>query len=250
MNSTHPKPSRRKTWIAATLAAGAIVAVSPARRALACWFDPIIFDPQAMVQHVEQVAQLGQQIAAAAEQIQNQLKDLARLNGNVAPDDPETIAGLQGQFDSSLYSTADPAGQFDQRYPTDMSGATWAQFHSDESTWTSDQRQSLVENRQVENQVYQDMDATSQQVTAIVEASNSAPGETAAIQAHDDLLALASGELAKLQALKIARSRLETENLARQQSEAAYAADQKQLVRGDWSDPAPPAEGVVDAFQN
>jgi P-type conjugative transfer protein TrbJ len=250
MKSIHQKWSRRKTWIATTLVTGAIVAISPARRALACWFDPIIFDPSAMVEHVEQVAQLGQQIAAVAQQIQNQFKDLAHLSGDVAPNDPATIAGIQQQFEAGLYTATDPTSQLDQRYPTDMSNATWAQYHSDESTWAGDERQSLVENRQIQNQVYQDMDTTRQQVEAIVEASNSAPGETAVIQAHNDLLALTSGEVAKLQALKVARSRLATERLARQQSEAAYAATQQQDVRGDWNNPAPPTQGVVDAFQN
>ncbi len=37
------------------------------------------------------------------------------------------------------------------------------------------------------------MDTTTRQVQGIVDASNSAAGETAAIQAHNDLLAAASG---------------------------------------------------------
>ena len=130
---------------------------------------------------------------------------------------------MEGQLDSSLYSTANPASQLDTRYPADMSNATWAQYQSDESTWTDNQRQALVENRQLQNQVYQDMDTTTQQVQDIVDASNSASGETSAIQAHNDLLAVASGELAKLQSLKLARSRLKTEKLAQQQSELSYS---------------------------
>jgi P-type conjugative transfer protein TrbJ len=108
----------------------------------------------------------------------------------------------------------------------------------------------VVENRQLENQVYRDMDTTRQQVQAIVEASNSAPGETAAIQAHNDLLAVASGELAKLQALKAAHARLNTERQARQQSELSYATAEEGRVRADWSNPTPPSQTVVDPFQN
>ncbi|HTW63554.1 MAG TPA: hypothetical protein VME17_03015, partial [Bryobacteraceae bacterium] len=136
------------------------------------------------------------------------------------------------------------------RYPADMSNATWAQYQSDESTWTDNQRQSLVENRQLENQVYQDMDTTTQQVQDIVDASNSASGETSAVQAHNDLLAVASGELAKLQSLRVARSRLKTEQLAQQQSESSFAEAERQRVRTGWDNPAPPTETVVDPFQN
>ena len=108
----------------------------------------------------------------------------------------------------------------------------------------------MIENRQVQNKVGQDMDATRQQVRQVVGASNAAPGETAAAQAHDDLLAIASGELSKLQALRVARSRLRTERLAREESESAYAAAEKSLVRSGWSSPAPPSGTVADPFQN
>jgi len=171
------------------------MAFGPVRRAAACWYDPIIFDPQALVQNVQKVVQLVQQVEFAAQQVQNQLHELAHLTKGVATDVPAVVAGIQGQLDASLYSTASPAGQLDARFPADMSNVTWNQFQSDAATWTANQRQALAENRQLENQVYRDMDTTRQQVQGIVEASNAAPGETATVQAHNDLMAIASGEL-------------------------------------------------------
>jgi type IV secretion system protein TrbJ len=242
-----PKRCRRRTAVILALAAGAAVAIFPVRRAAA--YD-IILDPLALVEHIEQVVQLVAQVESEAQQIANQLKELEHLGSDVAPNDPAMVAGLQGQFDASLYNTSSPASQLNARFPADMSGVTWTQYQSDESTWTADQNQALAENRQVENQVYRDMDTTRQQVQGIVDASNSASGETAAIQAHNDLLAVASGELAKLQALKAARSRLRTERLARQQSEAAYAGAEQGRVRAGWANPAPPTQTVVDPFQD
>ena len=232
------------------LAACGAMALGPVRRAAACWYDPIIFDPSALVEHVQQVVQLGEQISAAIRQVENQALELAHLNPNVAPNDPAIVAGVRGQLDASLYNTATPGNQLDPRYPANMGNATWAQYQSDQSTWTSNERQALVENRQLQNQVYRDMDSTRQRVQRIVEASNSASGETSAIQAHNDLMAVASGELAKLQALKAARSRLKTEKLAREQSERSYAAAEQGRVRADWGNPAPPAGSVADPFQN
>jgi P-type conjugative transfer protein TrbJ len=240
---------RRKRLAALLIAAGALAVLLPARRADAFLFD-IVLDPIALVENILKVVDIGEQIDAVVQQVENEVKQLEHLGTNVAPDVSGIIAGVEGQLESSLYSTPSPANQLDTRYPADMSSATWAQCQSDESTWTDNQRQALVENRQLQNQIYQDMDTTTQQVKTIVDASNSASGETSAIQAHNDLLAVASGELAKLQSLKLARYRLRTEQLAQQQSEASYAEAERQRVRSDWGNPAPPTQTVVDPFQN
>lgn len=235
--------------MAAFLITGAAMVFVPARRADAFLFD-IVLDPANLVEHVLQVVDLGEQIDAVVQEVENQVKELEHLNLNAVPNIAGIVSGVEGQLESSLYSTPNPASQLDTRYPADMSNATWAQYQSDESTWTDNQRQALVENRQLQNQVYQDMDTTTQQVQDIVDASNSASGETSAIQAHNDLLAVVSGEMAKLQSLKLARSRLKTEKLAQQQSELSYAEAERQRVRSGWDNPAPPTETVADPFQN
>lgn len=244
----HP-PRRLKLSVAAFLASGAALVFLPARRADAFLFD-IVLDPVALVENVLKVVDLGEQIDAVVQQVENEVKELEHLNLSVVPNIAGVVSGVEGQLNSSLYGAANPASQLDTRYPANMSNATWAQYQSDESTWTDNQRQSPVENRQIQNQVYQDMNTTTQQVQDIVDASNSASGETSAVQAHNDLLAVASGELAKLQSLRVARSRLKTEQLAQRQSESSYAESERQRVRTGWDNPAPPTETVVDPFQN
>jgi P-type conjugative transfer protein TrbJ len=231
------------------LVTGAAMVLVPARRADAFLFD-IVLDPVALVENILKVVDIGEQIDAVVQQVENEVKELEHLNLNSVPNIAGIVSGVEGQLESSLYSTLSPASQLDSRYPADMSNATWTQYQSDQSTWTDNQRQALTENRQVQNQIYQDMDTTTQQVQDIVDASNSASGETSAIQAHNDLLAVASGELAKLQSLKLARSRLRTEQLAEQQSQASYAEAERQRVRSGWDNPAPPTQTVVDPFQN
>jgi P-type conjugative transfer protein TrbJ len=244
----HPLRHRR-LLVAVFLVTGAAMVFVPARRADAFLFD-IVLDPVNLVEHVLQVVDLGEQIDAVVQEVENQVKELEHLNLSAVPNIAGIVSGVEGQLESSLYSTPNPASQLDARYPADMSNATWAHYQSDESTWTDNQRQALVENRQLQNQVYQDMDTTTQQVQDIVDASNSASGETSAVQAHNDLLAVASGELAKLQSLKLARSRLKTEKLAQQQSELSYSEAERQRVRSGWDNPAPPTETVADPFQN
>jgi P-type conjugative transfer protein TrbJ len=244
----HPLRHRR-LLVAVFLVTGAAMVFVPARRADAFLFD-IVLDPVNLVEHVLQVVDLGEQIDAVVQEVENQVKELEHLNLSAVPNIAGIVSGVEGQLESSLYSTPNPASQLDTRYPADMSNANWAQYQSDQSTWTDNQRQALVENRQLQNQVYQDMDTTTQQVQDIVDASNSASGETSAIQAHNDLLAVASGEMAKLQSLKLARSRLKTEKLAQQQSELSYAEAERQRVRSGWDNPAPPTQTVADPFQN
>jgi P-type conjugative transfer protein TrbJ len=231
------------------LATGAAMVLFPARRADAFLFD-IVLDPVVLVENILKVVDIGEQICAVVQQVENEVKELEHLNLSDVPNIARIVSGVEGKLESSLYSTSSPATQLDSRYPADMSHVTWAQYQPDQSTWTDNQRQALAENRQVQNQIYQDMDTTTQQVKAIVDASNSASGETSAIQAHNDLLAVASGELAKLQSLKLARSRLRTEKLAQQQSEASYGEAERQRVRSDWDNPAPPTQTVTDPFQN
>jgi P-type conjugative transfer protein TrbJ len=247
-NYQRSKSRYRKAAAVLALGVGAAVTLAPVRRAAACWFNPIIFDPSAMAEHVEEVNQLGQQIDLAIQQVAIQTLQLAHLSGNVAPSEPTMVSGLEGQLEASLYQTSSPANQLNMRYSADMSSASWQDFQSDEATWISDERQSLVENRQLQNQVYRDMPTAQQQVQRIVEASNAAPGETAALQAHNDLLAVASGELAKLQTLKMTRSRLHTEQAAREQSEQSFAAAEQGRVRSNWSNPAPSSESLSDPF--
>ncbi len=238
-----------KRLAAIFIAAGALAVLLPSRRANAFLFD-IVLDPVALVENVLKVVDIGEQIDAVVQQVENEVKELEHLNLSDVPNIAGIVSSVEGKLESSLYSTSSPASQLDSRYPADMSNTTWTQYQSDQSTWTDNQRQALVENRQVQNQIYQDMDTTTQQVKGIVDASNSASGETSAIQAHNDLLAVLSGELAKLESLKLARSRPKTEKLAQEQSEASYADAERQRVRSDWDNPAPPTQTVVDPFQN
>jgi P-type conjugative transfer protein TrbJ len=250
-NSAPPnyRQFRRKRVAVLAVMVGAVLVLGPARRADAFLFD-IVLDLTALVEHIVQVVQVAQQVESAVQEVKDVVLELTHLGDSVAPDVQAIVAGIEGQFDTNLYNTTSPGNQLNTRYPTDMSNATWTQYQSNESTWRDNERQAVVENRQVENQVYRDMSTTKDQVQSIVDASNSASGETAAVQAHNDLLAVESGELAKLQSLRTARSRLKTEQLARQASELNYAAAEKDRVRAGWDNPAAPTETLVDPFQN
>src|SRR5271167_2396047 len=120
---------RRKGLAVVLLATGAAVVFLPARRANAFLFD-IVLDPIALVENVLKVVDLGEQIDAVVQQVENQVKELAHLNLSVAPNIAGIVSGVEGELESSLYSTSSPASQLDTRYPADMTSATWAQYQS------------------------------------------------------------------------------------------------------------------------
>lgn len=249
MDNTLVKPRRWRHRGCVALAAGGAAVLVAGRPAQACWWDPIVFDPQALVEHVQEVAQLVQQVATAAQQVQNQVRELAHLNGGSAPDVPGTVGGARAQLDPAVYGTPQPGPQFETQFPIRVGDTSWDQYQSMRTAWTVQYRQTLVENRKAEDEVYRDMDPTRQRVSAIVEASNAAPGETAALQAHNDLMAVASSELAKLQVLRATRARAKAERSAREQSEIAFGRAERERVRAGWSAPAPPTGSLDEAFR-
>ena len=75
-NLTKPPRLRRKGLAVLLLATGAAVVFLPARRANAFLFD-IVLDPIALVENVLKVVDLGEQIDAVVQQVENQVKELA-----------------------------------------------------------------------------------------------------------------------------------------------------------------------------
>lgn len=86
------------------------------------------------------------------------------------------------------------------------------------------------------------MAPTSQRLAILVNASNGVhrgaaqlPGEMAALQAHQELLALCSGELDKLLGLRLLRARRNVTTHARQQATNAYQTGRREVLMGNWS---------------
>ena len=94
-----------------------------------------------------------------------------------------------------------------------------------------------MENRQIQNQIVAQMPATSSQVGQLVAASNSAPGATSAIQAGNQIVATLAGQLQELEALEASNQRTYAQKQAINQSQRAYADQQRAAVMRDWNNP-------------
>jgi conjugal transfer/entry exclusion protein len=68
------------------------------------------------------------------------------------------------------------------------------------------------------------------------------------MQAGNEEVATLVAQLQALQAQEITDGRAEVERDAQDQAEQAYAEQQRQAVRGDWTNPQQPSTSLVNAF--
>jgi P-type conjugative transfer protein TrbJ len=198
-----------------------------------------VIDVKAILQAEQQVSQGLTQIQRLEAQLANQAQMLQRLETNVtAP-----LAQITGQAQSILqqaqglgYGGQSIAKQFQQLYPTSMSGASFAQTQGALASWRQTTSQTLQQAMTLQNQIVSAQPTTTSAVSSAVTASQGAAGQTAAIQATNQLLAAVSTQLTQLQSLLITEARAQQVALA--QAQAAQAAGQADSQRF-WATPAP-----------
>ena len=244
-------------WRKAVIAASLGVSLMVAAPALAL-FGGIVFDPSNFVEHILAVAASVQQLARMESQLQVQEKMLANLGSNAWPNmaqsmqDTSIILQAGGRF-----SGGNPDTQMASNEPlsfgngtTNPNSTAMAELRTQ---WDQNNRASVIQNRLLENQIVSNMPADSQQIGGIVAASNSAPGMTAAIEAHNQLLANLSVQVGRIIALKVAKNRLLAQLSAQHQSRQAYHAAVRQWVMHDWNNPTqsqPIANPFTDMYGN
>ncbi len=216
-------------------------------------FADIVFDPTNFVQAVEQVAQEVQLVEQFKQQIQNQLAMLQSWNFSQLTGILQNMNVWQQVFGQAgtTYSSTDPGTTLDQQYPSDpgnYAGMSDGTIQTMRTGWDQAERNVLIENRTVQNDTYLNLAPTAQRIGQYVEKSNAAPGATAAMQAGNEELATVVAQLQTLQAQEITDARGDAERDAQDQAEDAYGQQQRQAVRGEWDNPAPPTTSLVNAF--
>jgi P-type conjugative transfer protein TrbJ len=169
-----------------------------------------VFDPAAVAQAVKQVQQGLQQVQA----LQSQLTQQARMLQGLGVDVTGPLRDIAGQATALLqqaqglgYQATSISQAFADLYPDDLAGASAKDLAARLASWSRSSRQTLQEAMQVQNQIVQAQGTTSQAVASAVGASQGAAGQTAAIQATNQLLAALSTQLTQLQTLMIAQAR-------------------------------------------
>jgi len=198
-------------------------------------FGDIIFDPANFTKNVQQVVALLRQIEHAGEQIRQHRLMLAHLQASVA----EALALAGESFHVRL--SEDAGGSIEPRYPIGFPTTTPAWLDVKRPEWNAVQRQQLLHERDVVQQVHDQMQPTQNRLAVLIDASNGVnaapgkpPGQVAVAQAHEELLALYSGEIDKLLAIRSLRARRHADRLAERQSEAAYQQARRRDLMIDW----------------
>ncbi len=242
------RPPRWRKAVIVTALAATMMTAAPAM----ALFGGIVFDPSNFVEHILEVSADLQRIDRMESQLQNQQRMLAGLGTNVWPGMAQSMQALVLQ-NGGRFASYDPAGQIAANEPLSFGDGTQNpnadKMNTLRTAWDQDNRVGIVQNRQLENQVVAGVPADSAQINQIVTASGHAPGLTAAIQAHNQLLANLSEQLGRIIALKAANDRLNTQLMAQNQSRQAYHAAVSQWVMHDWSIPAN-TQPVQDPFGN
>ncbi|MBN9318781.1 MAG: conjugal transfer protein TrbJ [Caulobacterales bacterium] len=225
-----------RSVLVAVTAVVALGSTSPASAQL------IVEDPVAIGHLITQASNGAQQIAHALTQIQQlqaQLSNQALMLQKMQTDITGPIAQITSQATQILqqaqgigYGASNVVDQFKSLYPSSMAGATLAGTQASLASWRAQNGLTLQQALQMQNQIAQGQPMTASQVAAAVQASQAAPGQTAAIQATNQLLATMTGQLTQLQNLLITQARAEQTLAAQMQaSQAAGAADSQRF----WS---------------
>jgi P-type conjugative transfer protein TrbJ len=188
-----------------------------------------VIDPTAIAQALKQVSQQLQQIQQLKAQLTNQAAMLQKLGTDVTgPLQSITSQATQllQQAQGIGYNSQNLAQQYQQVYPANMQGMSFAQISQALTSWQTNSRQTLQEAMATQNQIVQAQPATAAAVNGAVAASQGAAGQTAAIQATNQLLAALSTQLTQLQTILITQGRAaQTADAQAQAARAAGAAE-------------------------
>ncbi|CAN7657192.1 P-type conjugative transfer protein TrbJ [Phenylobacterium sp. LjRoot225] len=228
---------------AAALVAFSAIPPAPAQAAM------VVYDPAAVAQAIRQVAQGLQQINNLKQQVAYQAQMLQRLGTDVT----HPLSAISAQATSLMqsatgigYSGADVAMDFQTLYPSSMGGSSLSQILAKYANWQQNQRATMNDALRLQNQIVASQPTTAYAVNSAVSASQSAQGQTAAIQATNQLLAALSSQLQTLQTILVAQARTQETILAQQQ--ASTAAAQAESTRHDAYTPTTSTLGSMTSF--
>ena len=200
-----------------------------------------VIDVKSNLQAEQQVSNQLTQIQRLESQLTNQAQMLQHLQTDITG----PIAQITGQATQILqqaqgigYGAQNVAQQYASLYPTTMPGASLASTQASLATWRQNSGLALQQALQMQNQIAQGQPVTAAQVAQAVQLSQGAAGQTAAVQATNQLLATVSAQLTQLQNLLITQARAEqTLSAQMQASQATGAADSQRF----WTVTAPPS---------
>jgi type IV secretion system protein TrbJ len=187
-----------------------------------------VIDATAVAQLIESVRNQLEQLQQLQQQLAQQTRMVTGLGTSVMPGlqgvAQQTI-GLVNDVQGLSYQLQNVRGQLDQLYPGSYGSTDYAQALALLDQMVQQNRMTAQDAIALQNRVAQNQPLVSGAVAQAVQASDAAPGQTAAIQATNQILAAVSTQLMDLQTVAMSQARvLETEAMRQQSLRAAGAA--------------------------
>lgn len=223
------QPSRLALLFLAAALTNACSAPEPAAA------QQLVFDPQNHVENALQAARQLESLTNQARMLANQARQLAASPYSHLGEVSQTLADI-GELARTVKGVAsdvrDLEAQFADLYPTAAEGLDprkALQQHQARTTTARDTAKDLAETAAELERLSR---SRAGQVSGALGASQSAAGQTAAIQSSNQLLAVLAEDLGSLRTILLAQSRLMAEESARRAAERAAAAEARRQFWG------------------
>jgi P-type conjugative transfer protein TrbJ len=219
----------------ATLAAGAaLLAFAATIPAQAQW---VVFDPTNFSQNVLTAARELQQVNNSIQSLENQATMLINQAKNLASLPYSSVAQLEASINRTeqllvqaqriAYSVTTINQAFTQAYPQSYSTSTSnTQLMADAQTRWQNARAAYQDSMNVQAGVVQNLDNARIQINALVSSSQSASGALQAAQSGNQLMGLATQQLADVTAVLTAMARAQSLDGVRKVEDQAQAQQQ------------------------
>ncbi len=200
-----------------------------------------VYDPWNYQQNLLTATRTLQQINNQVQELQNQAKMLANLNydstGNIQQI-VESTRNLINQTQGIAYNVGTINDQFEAVYPSEYTGNGFGELESQRIEWLDQTREAQRHAMAVQAQVSENIPKTQAEVSALVSRSNGAQGQTAAVQATNQLLAAISGQVSELEILLMSQTRALNTFIAEQNAKEAQArsvAEEAKVGMADYT---------------
>jgi P-type conjugative transfer protein TrbJ len=244
-SSTHsPRPSPRNSRPA--LAAAALLTIgAPALSPSTAEAQVVVFDPKNQLENAAQAARQLESLANEARMLAGQARSLAASPySHLGPVSGalREVAGLSASVKGLASESRRLEAQLSDLYPTAVEGLDPRRALARNAARNRAARETAADLARAAADLDRLAAARAGRVEGALAASQAAPGQTAAIQASAQLLAVLAEDLASLRVTLLAQSRLAAGEAARAAAERAQGAEARRRFWGrQVRAPDPPA---------
>ncbi len=225
------RPNRSARILAVGLVAASLFAATPAPAAQA-----VVFDPR---NHIENALQAARQLESLA----NEARSLAASPYSHLTQNSQALRDMAELARTARGIAASTEGlerQFATLYPEDLSGADALRLLEQGQARTANARRTAEDVARTAAELERLGQGRAQRLSGALAASQTAEGQTAAVQSSNQMLAVLAEDLAALRTILLAQSRLLAEATAREAADRS-AGDAARRQRWSRSATAPAA---------